>query len=144
MFAPSLISSLAFKTHSHLLKLSLSHALAQSVLLGVYETTTQTVLSSPAIMVIPKQLATTGELRLGRSEALRLTGRLFKLRRDVNLVSNVLDTPELFWSEASLKDLYTACREYFEIDDRVEVLNQKLGATSELVRCHQHCSSAAN
>lgn len=84
-------------------------------------------------MTIPKQLATTGELKLGRSEALRLTGRLFKLRRDVNLVSNVLDTPELFWSEASLKELYQACREYFEIDDRVEVLNQKLGVTSELV-----------
>ncbi|KAG8920977.1 hypothetical protein FRC01_000495 [Tulasnella sp. 417] len=133
-----------FKSHSHLLKISLSHALGQSVLLGHYESLTQAVLSSGQTLTIPKQLATTGELKLGRSEALRLTGRLFKLRRDVNLVSNVLDTPELFWSEASLKELYQACREYFEIDDRVEVLNQKLGVTSELLdMIHDHLNNNA-
>ncbi|KIO21237.1 hypothetical protein M407DRAFT_80599, partial [Tulasnella calospora MUT 4182] len=133
-----------FKSHSHLLKISLSHALGQSVLLGHYESLTQTVLSSGQTMSIPKQLATTGELKLGRSEALRLTGRLFKLRRDVNLVSNVLDIPELFWSEASLKELYQACREYFEIDDRVEVLNQKLSVTSELLdMIHDHLNNNA-
>ena len=116
------------------MNLSLAHAMAQSVLLGVYESNTQTVLSSGQTMAIPKQLADTGELKLGRSEALRMTGRLFKLRRDVNLSSNLLDTPELFWSEASLKNLYQACREYFEIDSRVASLNQKLSVTSELVR----------
>ncbi|KAF8887591.1 hypothetical protein BD779DRAFT_1611529 [Infundibulicybe gibba] len=67
------------KSRSHLLKISISHALAQSTLLAHYETNAQ-----------------------------RLTGRLFKLRRDINLVSNVLDVPELFWSEASLKELYDA------------------------------------
>jgi len=79
-------------------------------------------------------MAFSGKLKLRRAEALRLTGRLFKLRRDVNLVSNVLDTPELFWSEASLKGLYDACREYFEIDQRVQVLNEKLSVASDLVR----------
>jgi uncharacterized Rmd1/YagE family protein len=56
------------------------------------------------------------------------------LRRDVNLVSNVLDVPELFWDEASLKDLYDAVREYMEIGGRVEALNEKLGVSSDLVR----------
>lgn len=69
-----------------------------------------------------------------RHEALKLTGRLFKLRRDVNLVSNVLDVPELFWSEASLKALYDAVREYMEIKPRVEALNEKLGVASDFVR----------
>ena len=85
-------------------------------------------------MSIPRQLAATGELRLRRRDALRLTGRLFQLRRDVNLVSNVLDVPELFWSEASLKDLYDAVREYMEISPRVHVLNEKLAVASDLVR----------
>jgi uncharacterized Rmd1/YagE family protein len=84
-------------------------------------------------MTIPKQLADSGELKLRRGEALKLTGRLFKLRRDVNLVSNVLDTPELFWSEASLKGLYDATRDYFEIEPRVQVLNERLGVASDLV-----------
>ena len=92
------------------------------------------MLSSPLTLSIPKQLAESGALRLRRNEALKLTGRLFKLRRDVNLVSNVLDVPELFWSEASLKELYDAVREYMEIQPRVEVLNEKLGVASDFVR----------
>ena len=68
-------------------------------------------------MSIPTQLALTGSLRLTRKDALKLTGRLFKLRRDVNLVSNVLDVPDLFWEEgqASLRALYDAVRDYMEI-----------------------------
>jgi uncharacterized Rmd1/YagE family protein len=51
----------------------------------------------------------------------------------VNLVSNVLDVPELFWSEASLKDLYDAVREYMEISGRVQVLDEKLVVASGFV-----------
>lgn len=94
-------------------------------------------------MSIPKQLAASGALKLRRHDALKLTGRLFKLRRDVNLVSNVLDVPELFWSEASLKELYDAVREYMEIRPRVQVLNEKLGVASDFVRIsaclHSRC-----
>lgn len=62
-----------------------------------------------------------------------MTGKLFKLRRDINLVSNVLDVPELFWTEASLGDLYDAVREYMEIGGRVQSLNEKLGVASDFV-----------
>ena len=82
---------------------------------------------------IPRQMAESGSLHLRRNEALKITGRLFKLRRDVNLVSNVLDVPELFWSEASLKALYDAVREYMEIKGRIQVLNEKLGIASDFV-----------
>ena len=123
----------ALKSRSHLLKLSIAHALAQSTLLARYETVAQRVLQSPLTLSIPRQLAEKGALHLRRHEALKLTGRLFKLRRDVNLVSNVLDVPELFWSEASLKDLYDAVREYMELKPRVEVLNEKLGVASDFV-----------
>ena len=129
---------IAFKSPSHLLKLSIAHALAQSTLLAHYESLAQLVLSDPRTMSIPRQLALTGELRLRRRDALRLTGRLFRLRRDVNLVSNVLDVPELFWSEASLKDLYDAVREYMEIGGRCVVLNERLAVASDLVSDLHH------
>ena len=48
-------------------------------------------------------------------------------------MSNVLDVPELFWSEASLKGLYDAVREYMEIGPRVHVLNEKLAVVGDLV-----------
>jgi hypothetical protein len=82
---------------------------------------------------IPTQLAKNGFLKLKRHNALKLTGRLFKLRRDINLVSNVLDVPELFWSEASLKELYDAVREYMEIGVRVQALNEKLVVAGDFV-----------
>ncbi|KAH9922506.1 uncharacterized protein B0H18DRAFT_1085877 [Fomitopsis serialis] len=133
-----------FKTHSHLLKLSVAHALAQSTLLAHYETHATRILSSPRTVSIPQQLALTGVLSLPRKEALRLTGRLFTLRRDVNLVSNVLDVPELFWSEASLKALYDAVREYMEIGGRVQVLNEKLAVAEDLLGAiHDHLNNSA-
>ncbi|PPQ99249.1 hypothetical protein CVT24_009294 [Panaeolus cyanescens] len=132
------------KSRSHLLKLSIAHALAQSTLLARYETNAQRVLSSPLTLSIPKQLAESGGLRLRRHEALKITGRLFKLRRDINLVSNILDVPELFWSEASLKDLYDAVREYMEIKPRVQNLNEKLGVASDFLDAiHDHLNNSA-
>ncbi|KAF8068759.1 hypothetical protein FPV67DRAFT_1624813 [Lyophyllum atratum] len=130
------------KSRSHLLKLSIAHALAQSTLLARYETTAQRVLSSPVARSIPAQLATSGKLQMRRRDALMFTGRLFKLRRDVNLVSNVLDVPELFWSEASLGELYEAVREYMEIKGRVQVLNEKLGVASDFLDAiHDHLNN---
>jgi len=35
------------------------------------------------------------------------------MRMNVNLVSNVLDTPEMFWSEPAFKELYKAIRGIF-------------------------------
>ncbi|KAG2109852.1 uncharacterized protein F5147DRAFT_690524 [Suillus discolor] len=115
-----------FKSPSHLLKLSVAHALAQSTLLAHYESVASSVLSSPSTVSIPRQLASSGAINLKRRDAMRLTGKLFKLRRDVNLVSNVLDVPELFWSEASLGGLYEAVREYMEIDERLDAIHDHL------------------
>lgn len=130
------------KSRSHLLKLSIAHALAQSTLLARYETTAQHVLSSPLARSIPAQLAASGKLQMRRRDALMFTGRLFKLRRDVNLVSNVLDVPELFWSEASLVELYEAVREYMEIKGRVQVLNEKLAVASDFLDAiHDHLNN---
>ncbi|KAF5357178.1 hypothetical protein D9756_006608 [Leucocoprinus leucothites] len=132
------------KSRSHLLKLSIAHALAQSTLLAHYETIAQRVLLSPQTLAIPQQLASSGSLQLRRHEALKLTGKLFKLRRDVNLVSNVLDVPELFWTEASLGDLYDAVREYMEIGGRVQSLNEKLGVASDFLDAiHDHLNNSA-
>jgi uncharacterized Rmd1/YagE family protein len=65
---------------------------------------------------------------------MRLTGKLFVLRRDVVLGRNVLDVPGIFWEEASLHALYEAGRAYFEIGERVEGLNERITGARGLVR----------
>lgn len=85
---------------------------------------------------MPRSLARTGTLALSRREAMRLTGKLFMLRRDVVLGRNVLDVPGIFWEEASLHALYEAGRSYFEIRERVQGLNERITGARGLVRIH--------
>jgi uncharacterized Rmd1/YagE family protein len=125
---------LAFKSPSHLLTLSLSHALAQSTLLAHYESQASAILQHPRTQALPRTLALTGKLALSRRDAMRLTGKLFALRRDVVLGRNVLDVPGIFWEEASLHALYDAGRAYFEIAERVVGLNERISGANDLVR----------
>lgn len=116
---------------SHILKLAMSHAMAQSTVLCGFEGRMQADLRD--VEQIPKTLALTGKLGLNREELLRISGRLYKLRVDVNLSSNVLDIPDFFWdSEPSLFPLFSALREYLEIDKRVLLINEKQQVFLEL------------
>lgn len=108
----------------HIIKLTLSHAIAQSSKLSRFESRLEPILSS--VIKLPKRLALYGTLGLTRHQLLKKSGRLFSLRVDVNLSSSVLDTPEFFWTfEPSLHPLYVAMREYLEIDQRVQVVNDR-------------------
>lgn len=68
-----------------------------------------------------------------RTAITKKIGQLFIMRINVNLVSNILDTPEIFWSEPTLEPLYSAIRGYLEISQRVELLNQRVEVISDLL-----------
>ncbi|KAL2155039.1 hypothetical protein VTH82DRAFT_3715 [Thermothelomyces myriococcoides] len=108
----------------HMVKLTISHAIAQSTKLCFFEERmSETMLSAQHV---PKRLALTGELNMTRTEIVKILGRLFKSRVDINLSSNILDVPNFFWdSEPTLHPLYVAVREYLEIDTRIRVLNER-------------------
>ena len=56
----------------------------------------------------------------------------------VNLLSTVLDTPEFFWSAPdSMQTLYKRVCEYMELDDRVEVLNNRFSVCGPLPMFHE-------
>lgn len=123
---------ITLRSGDHLIKLTISHAIAQSTKLSRFESRISPILYS--VSKLPKRLALTGKLGLKREQLLRKSGKLFKLRVDVNLSSNILDTPEFFWSfEPSLHPLYSATREYLEIDQRVEVLNDRCKVFLEFI-----------
>ncbi|KAI1138163.1 DUF155-domain-containing protein [Hypoxylon sp. FL0543] len=108
----------------HMVKLTISHAIAQSTKLCFFEERmSETMLNAQDV---PKRLALTGELNLTRTEIVKILGRLFKSRVEINLSSNILDVPNFFWdSEPTLHPLYVAIREYLEIDQRTKVLNER-------------------
>ena len=67
-----------------------------------------------------------GKVELSRKEIAQLIGKVFLQKAAVNLLSTVLDTPEFFWSAPdSMQTLYKKVCEYMELEERVEVLNNR-------------------
>jgi uncharacterized Rmd1/YagE family protein len=119
--------------------MAISHALAQSTKLAVYEERLQGIVQRTAHL--PEMLATTGKVGIERKEIARLIGQVFLQRSAVNLLSTVMSTPEYFWSAPDhLQVLYKRVCEYLELDSRVEVLNTRFLVLQEfldLLREHQ-------
>jgi uncharacterized Rmd1/YagE family protein len=74
---------ITLRSGDHMIKLAMSHAIAQSTKLSFFEEKmSQTMLDAQHV---PKQLALTGKLGMSRKEIVKILGRLFKSRVDVNL-----------------------------------------------------------
>ncbi|KAF9092008.1 hypothetical protein BGX23_004688 [Mortierella sp. AD031] len=116
---------------NHMIKLTIAHAISQSVKLALYECQMDDTIDDTKI--IPIRLAQTGKLNYSRPQITRISGHLFQLRMNVDLVSNVLDTPEIFWSEPELQPLYDAIRGYLEIGQRAKVLSDRCLVISDLL-----------
>lgn len=67
----------------HMTKLTISHAIAQSTKLCLFEEQMSVTLLNA--QHVPKRLALTGELNMTRTEIVRILGRLFRSRVDINL-----------------------------------------------------------
>ncbi|KAI3405651.2 RMD1 [Candida oxycetoniae] len=117
---------------NYMLKLSISHALAQSVKISLFEELVDNTIEDT--QEIPSQIARTGKVEMNRDEIMKSIGELFILRININLHGSVLDSPELMWAEPHLEPIYQATRGYLEINQRVELLNQRLEVISDLLQ----------
>lgn len=123
-------------------KLAISHGLAQSVKLGVFEDTLAHTFQSTRL--IPEALAKQGKVPLSRKQIRQKMGELFLERSSINLQVDLLDTPEFFWEYPELEKLYELTANELEIETRGEILNQRLDVLKELFEMlgtevnHQH------
>ncbi len=85
-------------------KLSLSHALAQSTTLSVFEANIASLIRRTKHL--PEELADTGKISKSDTEISKLMGELFVEKNKVNLHSDVLDVPEFFWERGDLEIKY--------------------------------------
>ncbi|KAI8906580.1 hypothetical protein DFJ77DRAFT_477236 [Powellomyces hirtus] len=122
---------ITLKSGNELIKLTISHGLAQSVKLAFFENVMEETIDGT--IPLPRAMAKYGEVRMTRIDVMKIVGQLFKLKMNVNLISNVLDTPELFWSEPELEGLYNAIRGYLEISQRAKLLNTRADIISDLL-----------
>ncbi|ORX40897.1 cytoplasm protein [Kockovaella imperatae] len=120
------------KGSSYMTKLALSHALAQSVKISLFEELIGSTIDQTKD--IPKTMSETGKIGLPRSEIMKQIGNLFILRININLVGSILDSPEFFWTFPDLEPLYTACRSYLEISQRIDLLNARVDVLQDMLK----------
>lgn len=117
---------------NHMLKLSISYAISQSVKISLFEELLDNTIEDT--QDIPQQISQTGKVKMTREEIMKSIGELFILRININLHGSILDSPELMWSEPELEPIYQATRGYLEINQRVALLNQRLEIISDLLQ----------
>lgn len=117
---------------NYMLKLSISHAIAQSVKISLFEELVDNTIEDT--QDIPQEIAFRGKVEMTREEIMKSIGELFILRININLHGSVLDSPELMWAEPQLEPIYQATRGYLEINQRVALLNQRLEVISDLLQ----------
>lgn len=115
---------------STFIKLSISHALAQSVKLSVLERSVSDLIVKTT--PIQQELASTGSVSLSKKEISQQIGILFNERYSINLHSDILDTPEFFWRRPSYEPLYLKTAEFQDIQTRQNILNHRLNMIHEL------------
>ncbi len=123
-------NKIILSNRSEYIKLSLSHALAQSVKLMVLERSVSKILEKTS--PIQKELANTGSVSLSKKEISKQIGQLFSERYSINLHSDILDTPEFFWRRPSYEPLYLMTAEFQDISVRQGILNHRLDIIQEL------------
>ncbi|CDO94853.1 unnamed protein product [Kluyveromyces dobzhanskii CBS 2104] len=117
---------------NYMIKLSISHAIAQSVKISLFEELVDNTIEDT--QDIPQEIASSGKVSMSKEDIMKSIGELFILRININLHGSVLDSPEIMWSEPQLEPIYQATRGYLEINQRVSLVNQRLEVISDLLQ----------
>lgn len=85
---------ITLRTGDHMIKLTISHAIAQSTKLCFFEQRMTNQMAEA--QHVPRTLALTGNLGMKREEVFRIIGALFKSRVDVNLCTSLPLSPFIY------------------------------------------------
>ena len=128
-------------------KLAFSTGLARSVKLASLEGQLDSLLHKRRhILQIfsPSKFQNQSNIRrtnVGRKEILSYLGELFSIRFQVNLHSELLDSPDFCWSDYNMEECFDKISKNLDVRSRISVLNKKLDYANELVeilRNHLH------
>lgn len=111
-------------------KLAFSNGIARSTKLAVLEEQLETYLDSTR--EIPRILARGNKLPWGRSKTLQKVGELLAFRGELNLHSELTETPDLYWAKPQLEEYYNRISRTLDVPVRITILNKKLDYANEL------------
>ncbi len=115
--------------------MSISYAVAKS--LQMEDSEQQVMDVSKRVINMPTELANTGHTKLRAKQIKKLIGSIVQLQFTVSTAGLAKDRPDMFWDEPRLAQYYTKTAVYLELDDRWNVLSEKLSSLhnmTELLR----------
>ena len=98
--------------------------LKQSSILRFYES--QVDITIENTKNIPLEMRDNGIINLSIKEISKKVGLIFLNRSQVNLHSDILDTPDLFWDYDDIEGYYNKMRNLLDINRRIEILNKRM------------------
>lgn len=116
-------------------RLSVSFAVAQSAVLAIFEHRSNDRIEK--FKFLPETLATCGSVKLSPKALGNMIGEVYVIRHDVNLHTEILDTPDFFWKEEAFTGVYQMTMRYLEMENRTEILNKRLDMLRELLQVLQ-------
>ncbi|WP_296597501.1 RMD1 family protein [Phenylobacterium sp.] len=109
-----------------------AHVVAVSALLAHHERQVEEVLDT--VEPWAGDLAHTGRRHGARRKVIRLIGQALLVQHRVSGRVAVGDKPDLLWDRPDLERLYARLANEFELKERAEVLNDKLGVIGQTAR----------
>lgn len=110
--------------------LAVSYALSQSAVLSDFEGKISKEIDANTF--ITKDLATRGKIRLSRKSMSKKMGHILQQRNQVNLHTDILDTPEFVWDHPAYEPLYSMAIHDLDLQARTSVLNTRMDILKDL------------
>lgn len=104
-------------------KAAFAIGLSRSTRLGILENSLESLLQSTKENSLWLSL---GQIKTNEQNLLKLTGRILLLRGKLNLHSELIEIPDLYWEEPSLEKIYYSISKVLDINSRISILNRKL------------------
>ena len=112
-------------------RLAISFSLAQSSVLAVFEGRIQKKVET--YKSIPETFATHGYVKISANKLGSMIGDVFVIKHDVNLHTEILDTPDWFWDQRDVESMYKVTNTYLDMQSRTDILNKRLDMLYQLL-----------
>jgi uncharacterized Rmd1/YagE family protein len=110
-------------------KLAFSHGLINCVKLGVLESQLDSHIES--VRHIPEHMLLGKGIPIDSKQVLVKIGELLSFRAQLNLHSEIIETPDIYWDEPKQEEMYNRVTRLLELRSRVNLLNRKLDYAKE-------------
>jgi len=113
-------------------KFSISFSLAASAILSSFESELDERIEG--FEKLPFELARKGKVSsLSSMDVKRKIGELSLFRASLNLRYDLIGEPEFCWNSPELNGIFFRCRQYLEIDSRLDIMNKRIDIIDEFL-----------